>query len=557
MEETEFKPQEEEEIKMNSFIYRKGKIEIFLFLFVFVCSLQLTIRNLFAEENKLTTLSKQIIEAKPETELYPIFEELRGLYFKDNKYPEFLDFLKSLGRKKKNLQPLINYYTALSRFYQLKYLEDIQDWNEYFSEGDQYRAELEKGLLAAIKDSTPNSAVYLSEQLLFYRFHKEKQDGLAQEALKNLLNSATEYSKQASDSNLLKDVADQLLTYGEKTESRKIYYLYVEKLAGSSMKSEQLGNIALEFYNKGNLELAQVVYDAYIKQIENSLTKEEFIPLLINIAKNFTYKDEGQSDPAYAEKIFQEVERKGAENVFDQDLIYLRAFNLEKMLCFKEARDVYLILLKQNQATKYADEAEFKIAVFDTYMLGNPEEGKKYFEGLAKKEKVSPQVISGLYQLGLLGQWKEDFTNALNYYNKLIALAKSDFPDISSLTQERIEEINNKTPLEYNLKTFLDVALKTETSVDQTEKVNLQCKPYKSKKDSEVNVNSNTTVPESGCTQVELQYLWSGDLGISVPSGSQASFSTKYQSPGTKLVNVVVVNPSGITDYGLDLVDVE
>ncbi|MDD5595776.1 MAG: hypothetical protein PHY94_05985 [Candidatus Omnitrophica bacterium] len=542
---------------MNQFANRKRKIEIFFILSAVVCSLQLTTRNLFAEESKLTALSKQIIEAKPETDLYPTFEALKEIYFKDNKYPEFLDFLKSLRQKKKNLQVSINYYTALSRFYQLKYLEDIQDWNEYFSDGDSYRAELEKTLQAALKESKPGQAINLSAGVLFYRFHKEKQDGLTQEALKDLLNSATEYSKQAVDINLLKDVADQLLAYGEKAESRKLYDLYVEKLSSSQIKSTELSDIALDFYNQRNLELSEAVYDAYIKQIGAVLAKEQFIPILTDIAEKFVYSDEGHSDPAYAEKIFQEIDQKGGQNTFDEDLIYLRAFNLEKMQVYKEAKDTYLILLKKDPANKYADEAEFKIAVFDTYMLGNPDEGKKYFAGLVKKEKVNPQVISSLYQLGLLSQWKEDPTNALNYYNKLITLAKSDFSDISGLAQVRIEEINNKKPMEYNLKTFLDAALKVPAPTDQTEKVSLRCKPYKSKKDSEVNVNSNAAVPESGCTQVELQYLWSGDLGESLPLASQAAFSTKYQFPGTKLVNVVVVNPSGITDYGLDLVDVE
>ncbi|MDD2752237.1 MAG: hypothetical protein PHN59_03825 [Candidatus Omnitrophica bacterium] len=509
----------------------------------------------YAQENNLAVLSKQIMEAKPDANIYPVFEQLKAIYFKDNKYPEFLDFLKSLNRKKKTLQTFTNYYTALSRFYQLKYLEDIQDWNEYFSEGDSYRAELEKTLNAAIKESKPGEALNLAAQFLFYRYHKEKQDGQAQGALKDIVNSATEYSKKASDVTLIKDIADQLLSSGEKTESRKLYDLYVEKLSSSEIKSADLGNIALDFYNKGNLELSEAVYDAYIKKVGVTLPKEELIPLLINIAKKFAYKDEGQSDPAYAEKIFQEIEKRGGANAFDEDLIYLRAFNLEKMQQVKEAKEIYLSLLKANKASKYADEAEFKIAVFDTYLLSNPEEGKSYFTGLIKKEKISPQVISAFYQLGLLSQWKEDHAAALNYYNQLITLAKSDFQDLLALTQERVKEINEKKALEYNLRAFLDAALNSQGASAQTGKVSLFSKPYKVKKSGQVLVDSNTAVPESGCTQVELQYLWSGDLGEGAPTSNQSSFSTKYQYSGTKVINVVVVNPSGITDYGLDLVD--
>ncbi|MDD4899933.1 MAG: hypothetical protein PHG68_05005, partial [Candidatus Omnitrophica bacterium] len=467
-------------------------------------------RYSFAEENKLTVLSKQVMEAKTDTGLFPVFEEIKGIYFKDNKYPEFLDFLKSVGRKKRNLQGLLNYYTALARYNQLKYLEDIQDWNEYFSEGDSYRAELEKSLNAAIKDSKAGDALNLSALFLSYRYHKEKQDGLATDALKAIVTSAGEFAKKNSDTALLKDIADQLMVGGEKAESRKLYDLYVEKLSTSSMKGPELGNIAQDFYNKGNLELSEAVFDAYIKQSADAFPKEELVAFLVNIAKNFAYKDNGVSDPAYAERIFQELEKRGGIEAFNEDLMYLRAFNLEKMQDAKAAKEIYMLLLKTYKPSKYADEAEFKIAVFDTYLLNNLEEGKSYFEGLAKKEKISPQVISAFYQLGLLSQWKEDFTGALNYYNQLATLAKTDFQDEVNLAQERIKEINDKKPLEYNLRAFLDAALKSSA---QTGKVSLISKPYKAKRNSEVLVDSNIVVPESGCTQVELQYLWSGDLG--------------------------------------------
>jgi len=505
-----------------------------------------------AQENKLAALSKQVMEAKADTGLFPVFEEIKAIYFKDNKYPEFLDFLKSTGRKKKNLQGLVNYYTALARYNQLKYLEDIQDWNEYFSEGDSYRAELEKSLNTAIKDSKAGDALNLSALFLSYRYHKEKQDGLATDSLKAIVASAGEFAKKNSATALLKDIADQLMAGGEKAEARKLYDLYVEKLSTSSMKGPELGNIAQDFYNKGNLELSEAVYDAYIRQSADTLPKEELVALLINIAKNFAYKDNGVSDPAYAERIFQELEKRGGIEAFNEDLMYLRAFNLEKMQDAKAAKEIYTLLLKTYKPSKYTDEAEFKIAVFDTYLLNNPEEGKSYFEGLAKKEKISPQVISAFYQLGLLSQWKENFAGALNYYNQLIALAKTDYQDEVNLAQERIKEINDKKPLEYNLRAFLDTALKSSA---QTGKVSLISKPYKAKRNSEVLVDSNVVVPESGCTQVELQYLWSGDLGGTIPASTQSSFSTKYQYPGTKVINVVVVNPSGITDYGLDLVD--
>lgn len=56
--------------------------------------------------------------------------------------------------------------------------------------------------------------------------------------------------------------------------------------------------------------------------------------------------------------------------------------------------------------------------------------------------------------------------------------------------------------------------------------------------------------------QIELQYLWSGDLGSKKPSANEAEFATAYTNTGTKVINLVVVSPAGIIDRSLDLVDV-
>jgi len=77
---------------------KKLKI-IFLFL------LFSTTYNSFAQDsNKLVVLSKQIIEAKSAAELSASFEELKSLYFKEDKYSQLTDFLKSLSEQKKGLE---------------------------------------------------------------------------------------------------------------------------------------------------------------------------------------------------------------------------------------------------------------------------------------------------------------------------------------------------------------------------------------------------------------------------------------------------------------------
>ncbi len=346
------------------------------------------------------------------------------------------------------------------------------------------------------------------------------------------------------------------MSYGEKGKAKEVYKIYVDKIVNSDIKDDQLNSIALGFYKEGNLDLAQTVFDVYIEKITKSTPKEKLIPILIDIAKLFSYKDEGPKDTFYAEKVFQKLEEIGTKDAFDERFLYLRAFNLEKTKEYPKAKDLYVDLVKLYPKTCYADEANFKIGMVYTYILRDIESGRSYFEKLERKETLSPQGISSLYQLGLLSQWKEDYIKAKEYYNKLIEKAKDDFQETVILTKERLKEIDEAKPIEYNLKTFLDISLKEENAIFDTTKVDLRSSPYNAKKDQEVAVDSTAYTAETGCMQIELEYLWSGHTGITKPTNAQSSFLTQYLYPGTKEINLVVVSPSGIIDRNLDMADV-
>jgi hypothetical protein len=55
---------------------------------------------------------------------------------------------------------------------------------------------------------------------------------------------------------------------------------------------------------------------------------------------------------------------------------------------------------------------------------------------------------------------------------------------------------------------------------------------------------------------VELQYLWSGDLGGANPGVEMSNFQGAYADPGTKVINIVLVSPAGIIDRTFTMVDV-
>jgi tetratricopeptide (TPR) repeat protein len=269
----------------------------------------------------------------------------------------------------------------------------------------------------------------------------------------------------------------------------------------------------------------------------------------------FRSKDEGQKDLLYAEKIFKRIAELGGKDAFDEELIYLRAFNLEKIKEYGEAKEIYLDLVKRFAQSKYADTANYKLGIIYTYILGELKDGRAYFEKLSQKEPLSPQVISSLYQLGLFSQWEADNQKAKEYYQKLIEKAKGGFKESINLAKERLSEIEENKTLAYNLKAFLDAALKEGHDRFEMTKLDLKSSLYNPKTNQAINISSTAHTGESGCLQVTLQYLWSGDLGIAAPTNEQPAFITQYSDPGTKEINLLVVSPTGIIDRNLDLVD--
>ena len=103
----------------------------------------------------------------------------------------------------------------------------------------------------------------------------------------------------------------------------------------------------------------------------------------------------------------------------------------------------------------------------------------------------------------------------------------------------------------------MDVSLKEEYATFDMTKSELKASIYRLNKDQEENITASTYMPESGCLQVELQYLWSGHLGQAKPSLNEPSFNTTYTQAGTGEINLVIISSTGIIDRNIDLVDVD
>jgi len=512
----------------------------------------------FAQQvDNTLTLSNKLIKTDSRGEALGILGQLKDFYFKDNRYTEFVSLIKSFIGKNKTIEPLFNYYIALGRYSQLKYLEEAQDWDEYFSKGNDYRNEIVEKLEKAIESTGVDDIAHLWSYLLLWKFHRDLQDAFKDKALSELMDAALGYAKASKDASGIKRVADELLGDGQKGKARQLYKIYVDSLISSGADDEKIKEAAFGFYQESNLELAEVLYDVYIERVTRDYPKEKIIPILIEIARYFAYTDVKAGDPEYAEKIFQKIQDLGGKTSFNEDLMYMRAYNLEKQKEYSLAKDIYEDLIQYYPQSAYSDEATFKIAIIYAYILKDLSKAKEYFERLSKKEVVSPEVVSSIYQLGLLSQWKGDFVKAREYYDNVIDKTKDETNEIAALARTRIQEIVEEKPIEYNLLMFLDASLKESPALLEGVKVDLRCSPYKAAKAKDIHITSTAYAGESGCMQVELSYLWSGDLGSAKPSNEQTTFLTNYTSAGIKVINLVVLSPSGIVDRSLDFLSID
>lgn len=500
-------------------------------------------------ESKMAAVSKSIIEAKTVDGLAGSFEGLKNCFFAGHKYTDFVEFLKSLGAKKDSLGPLVDYYIALSRYNQLKYLEEAQNWDEYFAEGNTYRDDITSYAQKAVEEASSRDALHIKALLLLWNFHNDQQDVFTNEALVKLMDAVLEYAQnETADLTAIKAVADGLSAGNQKSQAHALYKIYADKLSMSGMGNNAIKNIALAFYNEGNLNLSEVVYDIYIRKISPSASKETLLQELSEIADKFSYNNSRLSDPSYAQKIFTKVEEACGKDALNEDMLYKQALNAEKAGDYKSAAGLYEELLQRFAQTKYAEKANLKIALFNAFILADVNKAKSYFE----------KITAGIYYLGLLSQWENDYAKALGYYEKVLAATGADMAGIIPLAQERLNEINNQEPLEYNLKSFLDLAL-TENKPQQItmEDIGLKAMPSEAQKDAVLNISAISSLGQTGCMQPDLQYLWSGETGKAKPAAQQSEFETQYGSAGVKVINLVVVSPTGLVGKGVVIIDVD
>ncbi|MDD5500332.1 MAG: tetratricopeptide repeat protein [Candidatus Omnitrophica bacterium] len=483
-------------------------------------------------------------------------ENMEPEYFENGRFNEFSELLDNYKDKKKLPAGCLHYYKALCRYSQLKYLEEKQSWDDYFANGNTYRDQILENANKAISETGDADPLRIKSRLLLWKFYRDQQGTFGDQGVDDLLSDLTAYSKSSGDPGLIREVADELSSCGEKNGARAVYKIYVAKLSSGNISDQELKATAGKFYEEGNLDLAEDIYDIYIGRISGSMDKEALAAGLFEIAGFFVYKPSGKCDMPYAEKIYEKIYELGGEGNFDQEAIYLRAFNLEKYMNYRKAGEIYSSLVRLYPEGGHSEEALYKIAMIDAYALSDIEKAREFFGKLASEGVSGPYALSSLYQLGLLSQWEGDLDKAKGYYEALLKGAGEGYAQTVSRAKQRLGEIEESKQLDYNLKTFLDSALKKDVFLPEGAGPGLEASGFILQKGESVTVSAVANMPESGCNQVQVQYLWSGDIGIPAPQVTDGSIKSSYSDPGTKEVNLVVVSPAGITGYSFAMLDV-
>ncbi|MDD2703389.1 MAG: hypothetical protein PHC33_05235 [Candidatus Omnitrophica bacterium] len=509
---------------------------------------------------------KTIEEAKIPAERIEAFENLKNEYFKDNRYSEFIQFIKKSFPEKKDLVLYVNYYTALARYEQMANLEKEQKWDEYFDRGNDYKTEIENNARKVVENSGPHDPLNIYARVLLWRFHREQQGVSHRQESQELLKAVQEYSQASEYMAPLKHAGDAVLSYGETAKAEGVYRLYAEKLARTSGGAEEVNKFARRVYEEGKFEFAQVLYTVYIDNIVKVYPLEQVVANLNEIAGLFLVQKDFIS---YAVKIYDKIEEVGGNTVFTEAMILQRAFALIKAKEYLPAKNLYQDFIKKYPCSNNYDEALFKLGIIYTYVLRDMDKGRLCFEQVAQKkesvslkecgeeaQKTTPWLISSLYQLGLLSQWDRELVKAKEYYTRLLEKAKDGFRDTAGLSKERLKEINEGSQIEYGLRLFLDISLKPENERYDMSRVDLSASVVRGKNKEPVKVFSNYYMADTGSMQPEVQYLWSGNTGAAIPSFDENVLDTSYDYSGTKEINLVVVSPQGVFDRSLYLLDV-
>lgn len=463
-------------------------------------------------------------------------EELKSKsaeYFKQEKFPEFLAYLNSLGGEgKQNFSLTFDYYSALAKSKYLDRLEEQEDWKNYYELVHKFDAEI-IGLTEQAK-TQPLSDFSLQLQYLIWKAHLREEDDAADAAFTNLVDSAIKLTEEKHDPAVFKKLADLITQEGQVKQADKLFSAYRDYLLKSNAEPasiSRLVEIADEYLKEGKIDTARVIYEQYIYIILKRYSKAEGQKSMVEIANKF--REHGfweAKDADFAENIYSIIEKNLGFDFLREPEIFSRGYNLEIIGDYQKSIDAYNHFIQRFKNSKFMDEVYTRLGIINFYQLRQPELAIGFFEKVKKDFPQSFYWPYCIYEAGLFYQWKKENEKAYGLYRLLIEKEGV----FTELAKKRQEEIDSRLGMERNFRYPLDKLFEERES--SPIELTLKAKPERCFVDEELRWSASAQDYSSGTVQPLFTYQWFGDTGTNAEPGNVTEFTTAYPGAGPKTV---------------------
>jgi tetratricopeptide (TPR) repeat protein len=538
----------------------KSSILAFFFFFAFLGI------PLFAQEEPSakagdTAALKEKIE-KNDADSLSAIESLLDVYFNENNYDECYRYLESLTKKGFDKSAELYFDMALTRSEEIAYWQQTKNWEEVYDKAADYKKEITDNLDKAESFTADKPDVLLGVKYLRWQTIGEDDPDRAFALFNELVYTAKSMPSSPAILDMIKQIADDLSSFEDKSMARRFYEIYVSKLSESHLSKEELKASADKFLNDGNAFLAKSLYEAYLDQLADN--KALWAKEMVAVADKFihTGREEGL-DPGYAEAMYQKAFDSAGKEAFDAGAQYRRAYNLERIKDFEAAGRQYQGLLDIYGAEAPRPEIYFRLGVLAAYAQKDIPLAQKYFLKIRDEFPKDPLALSALYQLGLLSQWQNEADQAKGFYNALLSLAKESGQDLEKnelilFARDRQKEMEEKKEMSYGLKLFLEGTFKLAKQGGGIPlNVDLTARPAKMDLNQSTKFVVTTPNPATGCLVPAYSYEWSGQTGSVANIPNAPELTTDYSLPGLKVTHVAVLDSTGLQGVGFEIVQVQ
>ncbi|MFH1094267.1 MAG: hypothetical protein V1739_09000 [Candidatus Omnitrophota bacterium] len=468
-------------------------------------------------------------------------------FIRQERFTDLLDFLDILKLEKgQNITDLqIEYYSVLAKSKYLDYLEQKEDWENYYSHVDLFNAEIIKSARDFVAKHPASLETIEIQYMAWKAITRDEETASAEETFSKLIDLVITYTEKSGDTAVFREIASRMSDAGRVRQLNKLFDSYKEFLStnAGSDSIERLGGIAEEYLQKERIETAIVIYEHYIDLVLRQYPQAKAQLVLNELADKFRHHGFSPAkDADFAEKIYKLITQKFGQDALREEDLFGRGYNLESLNIYDRAQEEYKYFVKKFPESVYLPEVYTRIAVINLYSLGRFGIALQFFQKVSDDFPDSAYAEFCAYKAAILLQWKSEDEQASRLYSMLVASGGL----FSEPAKNRLNEIKNKDKMDEEVRNVLEHLSGSEES--SAIMMTLKSMPQRSFVGEQVIWSGTAQDFSSGTVQPFFVYEWFGDTGINEDPGNTAEFSTGYDNamPQIACFSAMVVQTQGI-----------